>query len=81
MTDNNLILEAQKLGFKFHKQPNSWTWSAVSPDGESSITCASAKDRMEWLRRKFTHFMPDPISVQAERTGQLTPSCPGGGQS
>jgi hypothetical protein len=65
MTDDEVIIKAESLGFKFHKFRNEFRWSVVAPD-EDSVTCEQGDPKgMKWLREKLTYFMepekPSPL--------------------
>ena len=61
MTDDEIITKAESLGFRFHKRKDSWVWSVVAPD-EDSTTCEQGDLKgMKWLREKITYFLENDI--------------------
>lgn len=58
MTDEQIIVKAESLGFKFHKHKDSWRWTVITPNRKDSVICEQGDpEGMRWLREKITYFM------------------------
>jgi len=59
MTDDEAIILAESLGFKFQKQKNSWHWSIIAPDEDARIYEQGDPLGMLWIREKLTKYEPE----------------------
>jgi hypothetical protein len=57
MSDDEIIVKAESLGFKFYKHYNCWKWTVTAPDDSCFICEQGDPEGMKWIREKLTYFL------------------------